>query len=125
MMGDDEILAERRRLGGRIREMRTECHLTQDELARELFVDRSQVSRIEMGKRPVTFDQLVVICDLFSRPLSDLVLGIPFDSSFKRPTLDELADQAASKPYPAQEMADPRGWGHWSIGPNGWELMIG
>lgn len=76
MMGESEIQAVRRQMGARVRDIRRECHMTQDDLAYHLLVDRSRISRIETGACSPSFDELVQIAGLFSLSLSQLVSGI-------------------------------------------------
>lgn len=76
MMGESEIQAARRQMGVRVREIRLECHMTQDDLAYHLLVDRSRISRIETGRSPASFDELVQIARLFSLSVSQLTSGL-------------------------------------------------
>ena len=57
-------------LGKRIRTLRNECGLSQDELAQRLgFKDRQIVSAIETGSRRVTSDELVRTAEILDAPL--------------------------------------------------------
>lgn len=76
MMNEGEIHAMRSRMGARLREVRRAGHMTQDEVAYHLLVDRSRISRIETGASSPTFDELAQIAALFSLSLPQLMGGI-------------------------------------------------
>lgn len=157
MLGDNEILEARKRLGQRLRDIRKECHVPQHELARYFFVDRSHISRLETGKLAITFDELVLFASLFSISIADLVYDIV-------PELESVSQQKSASStdviYPeevsntgaerfaygdalgprvteeGEELAGPWIYTHmdtnwdnfqysWTLGDNGWEVMIG
>lgn len=49
-----------------IKKLRTECHLTQDELASKLGLTRSTIGMYETGKREPDFETLEAIADFFN-----------------------------------------------------------
>ena len=61
--------------GARIQQLRARNGYTQEEFAKMLNIDRSNLSRIESGKRGCSLDLLVQLSDLFDVSLDDLVLG--------------------------------------------------
>lgn len=66
---------ERRRqsVGKRIRELRVERSLTQEELAHESGVDRSVLSGVESGRRGLLYERLFDIADALGVPASELM----------------------------------------------------
>ena len=63
------------RCGERIRQIRKQNGYTQEGLAEVLNMDRSVLSRIEVGKYACTINFLIQISALFSVSLDYLVLG--------------------------------------------------
>ena len=61
--------------GARIQQLHARNGYTQEEFAKMLNIDRSNLSRIESGKRGCSLDLLVQLSDLFDVSLDDLVLG--------------------------------------------------
>lgn len=61
--------------GKQIRQLRIKNGYTQEELAKELNIDRSLISYIETGKRGCTVDMLVQLSSLFGVSLDSLILG--------------------------------------------------
>ena len=52
---------ERKRIGERIRQLRTQQQMTQDQLAALTGLERPHITRIEAGRYSVGFDTLQVI----------------------------------------------------------------
>lgn len=61
--------------GNRIRQLRIQHRYTQEEFAKTLNVDRSNLSRIESGKRGCSLELLLQISELFDATLDYLILG--------------------------------------------------
>lgn len=59
----------------RIKEARTELHLSQDYVAKFLGVNRTAIVEIESGKRKVSADELGKFSDLFQIPADELLNG--------------------------------------------------
>lgn len=59
----------------RIRKLRKQKKYTQEELAEELSIDRSVLSRIEIGKYTCSVEFLAQVSDFFGVPLDYLVFG--------------------------------------------------
>ena len=57
----------------RIRELRQEKHLSQEELARLLGVDRSAVARWEAGSNAPRMERLLALARIFDCSLDDLI----------------------------------------------------
>lgn len=64
-----------RALYERIKEARTELHLSQDYVARFLGVNRTAIVEIESGKRKVSADELGKFSELFQIPADELLNG--------------------------------------------------
>lgn len=59
--------------GEKLKRLRLEQHLTQEELASKLFVTRTAVSKWETGKGFPAIDSLKAIADLFDTTIDDLI----------------------------------------------------
>ena len=64
-----------RALYERIKEARTELHLSQDYVAKFLGVNRTAIVEIESGKRKVSADELGKLSELFQIPAEELLNG--------------------------------------------------
>nr|HUM33887.1 helix-turn-helix domain-containing protein [Candidatus Saccharicenans sp.] len=61
-------------LGEKIRKLREEYGLTQEELARKLGIPRPSVSQIESGQREVTSEELLALSRTFETSTDELLL---------------------------------------------------
>ena len=64
-----------RALYERIKEARTELHLSQDYVAKFLGVNRTAIVEIESGKRKVSADELGKFSELFQIPADEILNG--------------------------------------------------
>ena len=64
-----------RALNERIKEARTELHLSQDYVAKFLGDNRTAIVEIESGKRKVSADELGKFSELFQIPADELLNG--------------------------------------------------
>lgn len=64
-----------RALYERIKEARTQLHLSQDYVAKFLGVNRTAIVEIESGKRKVSADELGKFSELFQIPADELLNG--------------------------------------------------
>ena len=64
-----------RALYERIKEARTELHLSQDYVAKFMGVNRTAIVEIESGKRKVSADELGKFSELFQIPADELLNG--------------------------------------------------
>ena len=62
-----------KKLGARIRELRTARNWTQEDLAGECGLDRSYVSGLEVGRRNPTYLNLLRLAKTFRIPLANLL----------------------------------------------------
>ena len=61
--------------GSRIRQLRIQNGLTQEEIAETLNIDRSFYNRIEAGKKGCSIDLFVQLSELFGVSLDYLIVG--------------------------------------------------
>ena len=85
-----ELMSAAANVGIRLRSLRKERHLTQMELARQIGIQQSDLSRMEKGEYRVSLDNLVKILSVFEVSFNDF-----FD-----------AQQAASEPRRALSQED-------------------
>lgn len=85
-----ELMSAAANVGTRLRSLRKERHLTQMELARQIGIQQSDLSRMEKGEYRVSLDNLVKILSVFEVSFNDF-----FD-----------AQQAASEPRRALSQED-------------------
>ena len=85
-----ELMSAAANVGTRLRSLRKERHLTQMELARQIGIQQSDLSRMEKGEYRVSLDNLVKILTVFEVSFNDF-----FD-----------AQQAASEPRRALSQED-------------------
>ncbi len=64
-----------RTLHERLKEARTELHLSQDYVAKSLGIHRTAIVEIEAGKRKVSADELGKFSELFQIPADELLNG--------------------------------------------------
>ena len=86
--------------GERIQRLRIQHGYTQEEFAKVLNIDRSNLSRIESGKRGCSLDLLVQLSGIFGVTLDYLVFGqdkpdwVTIDSQARlKADLDQLINQ--------------------------------
>lgn len=66
------------RLGNKIKEIRDELGFSQEELAEKLgYSTGAQISYIESGKRSISRNKIIKFCQLFNKPIEELLFEIP------------------------------------------------
>lgn len=75
MIGDNDMFYDMKQSGARIQQLRTQNGYTQEEFSKILNIDRSNLSRIESGKRSCSLELLVQLSSLFDVTLDYLILG--------------------------------------------------
>lgn len=65
-----------RKFGQRIKQLRKEKGMSQDDLAIACDVEKTQIYRIEGGKINTTLSTLAVIAEAFEMTLEELVAGV-------------------------------------------------
>ena len=78
-------------VGARLRRLRKERHLTQTELARQIGIQQSDLSRMEQGEYRVSLDNLFKILAVFDVAINDF---------FNQP----VAESGARKPLSHEDM---------------------
>lgn len=71
-------------VGKNIKQMRIKKHMTQDDLAEQLFVSRQTVSNYETGKSNPDVDMLIKIAEILDTDMNILIYGIPVSPDKKR-----------------------------------------
>lgn len=82
-------------VGGRIRAARTQCRLSQDDVAAKLGIDRTAVMRMESGGRKVSALELSHLAALFEVPLSYFLAAPPPAVVSRRGAAPDDPDAAA------------------------------
>ena len=72
---DEELLARRLRFGQRIRELRQDRGLSQEDLAESAGIHRTYMSSLERGLRNVGLDNILAIATALDVSPSDLFQG--------------------------------------------------
>lgn len=89
-------------LGARLRQVREDKGLTQDQVARHLGVARTTLVAIEKGERRLKPEELVELASLYGRRLSSLLQGGPPVEGFSvqlRSAYSPLANESDLQPY--------------------------
>lgn len=73
MSKDPDILI---RFGARIRELRKEAGLSQEELAARCQLDRTYIGGIERGERNVSLRNIAVLAEALGVDISELTRGL-------------------------------------------------
>jgi transcriptional regulator with XRE-family HTH domain len=72
---DDSLDHRLARLGGRIRELRSDLSLSQEELAHRAGLHRTYIGSVERGERNVTIGNVWVLADTLGVSILDLLQG--------------------------------------------------
>lgn len=67
----------------RLRQVREDSDLTQAEVATAIGTSQSYYSKQELGKKPISLEQLVKLCRFF-HVSSDYILGLPKNLDWPR-----------------------------------------
>ena len=82
-----------KKTGERIRNLRKERDLTQEEAAAELMVDTRAYGRIERGERGASVDILIAIASFYGVSLDYLILGKEPQEQLVRQQIHRIAQQ--------------------------------
>lgn len=80
---EKEMVVDTFKLGNRLRELRENIHVTQQELAEALEVSHSYYSRLEEGRRGMTLKTLYRLVDYYDTD-ANTILDIPKKEEHKR-----------------------------------------
>lgn len=94
-----KITDVRQRLGMRIRTLREERGLTQDDLADRIRISRVYVWQLERGERTASLETLIAIAKAFDVSLSEIFLDVDRETSKE---LTRLSAAAAGQPIGIQ-----------------------
>jgi transcriptional regulator with XRE-family HTH domain len=89
-------------IGDRIKELRLANHMTQDELAKKLYITRSAVGMYEQGVRRPDFEHMDAMADLFNVSLDYLMGKTNTNIGYPRHFAEALID-ATPKPVLMRE----------------------
>ena len=78
-------------LKDRLKELRTNANLTQDDLANQIFVSRTLVSKWESGDRYPSKDNLARLAVLFQIPQDELIGGTKEKDTYNRYNIISIA----------------------------------
>ena len=78
--------------GKRVAQLRNERHLTQEELAQQLGINRSALSHYENNRREPDYETLQRIADYFRVTIDFLMSGIKDGSSIADPGVAQFVD---------------------------------
>jgi transcriptional regulator with XRE-family HTH domain len=79
-----ELTTPAANVGARLRNLRKERHLTQTELARQIGIQQSDLSRMEKGEYRVSLDNLFKILAVFEVSINDFFQEQPGDTEARR-----------------------------------------
>lgn len=79
--------------GKRIKELRKQKGLTQEELAEKLNISYSMVGKIEIGYTGISIDLLIQLVVLFEVSMEYIILGQEITSRRVREQIDFMAEQ--------------------------------
>lgn len=91
-------------LGRRLRDARTNCGLSQEEVADELGIPRTAVVHIESGNRAVSTLELAEMAKLYRRPIADFFRDSEHDEEDVLTALGRISDEFQGNPKVQQEI---------------------
>lgn len=68
-------IMDQRKIGKFIAELRKSKKLTQQQLAQKLYVDRTTVSKWELGQNTISVEMLLQIAYVFDVSINELIIG--------------------------------------------------
>lgn len=66
---------DQRKIGRFIAELRNSRKLTQQQLAQKLYVDRTTISKWELGQNTISVETLLQIASIFDVSINELIVG--------------------------------------------------
>lgn len=86
-----------REFGERLRKLRTDKGMSQQELADELGIHHGHLSNLERGAVKASIDLLNVLADYFEVSCDYLVRGIDYESFYRKAAYKWVIDQMTQK----------------------------
>lgn len=83
------------KLPEQLKQLRASHHLSQDDLAKELFVSRQTISKWENGESTPDLNNLVTLANRFEVSLDELIIG-------KSPSSERIIERIIEKEIPSQ-----------------------
>lgn len=84
-----------KRSGAYIQKLRVQSGYSQGEMAKELHMDRSYLSRIEAGRKGCSVDLFILLSEFFHVPMDSLVLGTDRSNTLKNEDMAQLKKEIA------------------------------
>ena len=78
--------------GKRIKQLRKEMNLSQDQLAEKLNVSQNTIAKIECGLRRPSIDFTIELAEFFETSIQYLVLGVPAENMDKKREIEEAIE---------------------------------
>ncbi len=79
--------------GKRIKQLRQEMNLSQEQLAEKLNVSQNMIAKIECGLRRPSIDFLIELAEFFEISLHYIVLGTSEEATDKKRQIEEVIEQ--------------------------------
>lgn len=79
--------------GKRIKQLRQEMNLSQEQLAEKLNVSQNMIAKIECGLRRPSIDFLIELAEFFEISLHYIVLGTSEEATDKKRQIEEIIEQ--------------------------------
>ena len=79
--------------GKRIKQLRQEMNLSQEQLAEKLNVSQNMIAKIECGLRRPSIDFLIEMAEFFEISLHYIVLGTSEEATDKKRQIEEVIEQ--------------------------------
>ena len=84
-----------KRSGAYIQKLRIQSGYSQGELAKELHMDRSHLSRIEAGRKGCSVDLFILLSEFFHVSIDSLILGIDRNDVLESEGMAQLKKEVA------------------------------
>ena len=79
--------------GKRIKQLRQEMNLSQEQLAEKLNVSQNMITKIECGLRRPSVNFLIELAEFFETSIHYIVLGTSEEAVYKKRQIEEVIEQ--------------------------------
>ena len=79
--------------GKRIKQLRQEMNLSQEQLAEKLNVSQNMIAKIECGLRRPSVNFLIELAEFFETSIHYIVLGTSEEAVYKKRQIEEVIEQ--------------------------------